>query len=342
MATRIQLRRDISTNWISNNPILAEGEIGIETDTNKLKIGNGISTWNILNYYGATLSKHSELTLDDGTNPHGTTKSDIGLSNVDNTSDIDKPISTSTQNALDLKLDKVTTSGVERAYIINADGSPGTKATSEFKDVLEFANLAAFPTTGETGKIYLALDTNKTYRWSGSAYVQIGGGIDFPVDGKTYGVKDGLPVEIKSQIFTINLGRFVATPTGAGVYTKHSQFAGFYNPTLSTGVSNHLLLSPDALSVIGKVPFDCSLLDIVLTMSTVNDASFSIWKTAPNSYSGIPIELYHVDDTTNTPYKQFGINSDIILKDSFIHIFYTKRNSTSAYPTGGFLTFKRL
>ena len=43
-------------------------------------------------------------------------------------------------------------------------------------DVLEFANLAAFPVTGETGKIYVALDTNKTYRCSGSAYVQIGGG----------------------------------------------------------------------------------------------------------------------------------------------------------------------
>ena len=42
--------------------------------------------------------------------------------------------------------------------------------------ILEFANLASFPVTGETGKIYLALDTNKTYRWSGSAYVQIGGG----------------------------------------------------------------------------------------------------------------------------------------------------------------------
>ena len=77
---------------------------------------------------------------------------------------------------LDSKLDKVTTVGVERAYIINADGSQGTKATSEFKDVLEFPDLASFPVTGETGKIYLALDSNKTYRWSGSAYVQIGGG----------------------------------------------------------------------------------------------------------------------------------------------------------------------
>lgn len=40
-------------------------------------------------------------------------------------------------------------------------------------DVLEYANLAAFPGTGATGKIYIALDTNKTYRWSGSAYVEM-------------------------------------------------------------------------------------------------------------------------------------------------------------------------
>ena len=38
-------------------------------------------------------------------------------------------------------------------------------------DVLEFANLASFPATGESGKIYIALDTNLTYRWGGSSYV---------------------------------------------------------------------------------------------------------------------------------------------------------------------------
>lgn len=40
-------------------------------------------------------------------------------------------------------------------------------------DVLEAASLSAFPATGETGKIYVARDTNRTYRWSGSAYVEI-------------------------------------------------------------------------------------------------------------------------------------------------------------------------
>lgn len=52
-------------------------------------------------------------------------------------------------------------------------------------DVTEAANLASFPATGETGKIYVALDTNKTYRWSGSAYVFITSGAVDSVAGKT-------------------------------------------------------------------------------------------------------------------------------------------------------------
>ena len=43
-------------------------------------------------------------------------------------------------------------------------------------DVLEYANLSAFPAVGESGKIYIALDTNKAYRWSGSTYVYITSG----------------------------------------------------------------------------------------------------------------------------------------------------------------------
>ena len=40
-------------------------------------------------------------------------------------------------------------------------------------DVLEYASLSKFPTKGESGKIYTAVDTNKIYRWGGSAYVVI-------------------------------------------------------------------------------------------------------------------------------------------------------------------------
>ena len=50
---------------------------------------------------------------------------------------------------------------------------PTSQLPAYVDDVLEYANLAAFPSTGETGKIYLTLDTNLTYRWSGTAYVEI-------------------------------------------------------------------------------------------------------------------------------------------------------------------------
>jgi hypothetical protein len=50
MAVQIQLRNDTAANWISANPILAQGEMGIETDTRKFKIGDGVTAWNSLAY----------------------------------------------------------------------------------------------------------------------------------------------------------------------------------------------------------------------------------------------------------------------------------------------------
>jgi hypothetical protein len=60
-----------------------------------------------------------------------------------------------------------------------------TYLPSYVDDVLEYANYAGLPVTGETGKIYVALDTNKTYRWSGSAYIYITSGAVDSVAGKT-------------------------------------------------------------------------------------------------------------------------------------------------------------
>lgn len=48
--TRIQLRHDTAANWTSVNPVLLEGEVGIETDTRKQKVGDGATAWNSLSY----------------------------------------------------------------------------------------------------------------------------------------------------------------------------------------------------------------------------------------------------------------------------------------------------
>lgn len=62
---------------------------------------------------------------------------------------------------------------------------PSSQLPSYVDDILEYTNLAAFPASGETGKIYVALDTNKAYRWSGSTYVYITSGAVDSVAGKT-------------------------------------------------------------------------------------------------------------------------------------------------------------
>ena len=67
--------------------------------------------------------------------------------------------------------EKGASSGV--AELDSGGKVPSAQLPSYVDDVVEVANFAALPGTGEAGKIYVTLDTNITYRWSGSAYVEI-------------------------------------------------------------------------------------------------------------------------------------------------------------------------
>ena len=51
--TRIQLKHGLAANWTKKNPVLLAGEVGIETDTLKMKVGDGKSNWSALGYLGA-------------------------------------------------------------------------------------------------------------------------------------------------------------------------------------------------------------------------------------------------------------------------------------------------
>ena len=68
----IQQRRDTAAQWTSVNPVLASGEIGVETDTLNFKIGNGTSTWTQLSYRGfiegSALVYGNGLTFNSGNN----------------------------------------------------------------------------------------------------------------------------------------------------------------------------------------------------------------------------------------------------------------------------------
>jgi hypothetical protein len=142
------------------------------------------------------------------------TSSDVGLGNVNNTSDASKPVSTA-QAAADSAVattaanDATTKADAAKAYAIQRANHTGTQAISTVSglqtaldskqdggsyatldgggkvpatllpsyvdDVIEAASLSYLnaSVTGETGKIYVTLDNNKTFRWSGSTFVEI-------------------------------------------------------------------------------------------------------------------------------------------------------------------------
>ena len=52
MSTQIQIRRDTEANWGSENPVLADGEIGYDKTNNKFKIGNGVDVWDDIEFSG--------------------------------------------------------------------------------------------------------------------------------------------------------------------------------------------------------------------------------------------------------------------------------------------------
>ena len=81
------------------------------------------------------------------------------------------------QTAINTKADAalVTQALSTKADLVNGV-VPSNQLPSYVDDVLEYVDLASFPVTGEASKIYIAIDTNKTYRWSSTQYVEIGGG----------------------------------------------------------------------------------------------------------------------------------------------------------------------
>lgn len=163
MNLRYQIRRDTAANWTSANPVLRSGELGLETDTYKLKAGDGTSAWSALGYLGGsgsgaatwgsitgTLSSQTDLqtALDAKANLAGaaftgaiTTTSTVDGRDVSvDGAKLDgiEPNATADQTAADIRalgffdttndgtgsgLDADTVDGVEEAALLRADGT---------------------------------------------------------------------------------------------------------------------------------------------------------------------------------------------------------------------------
>lgn len=105
MAVQIQFRRGTAASWTAANTILAEGELGLETDTDLFKIGDGTTAWNSLGYAALNSTTISPTVID--------AKGDLLVGTGDNTVD---RVAVGT-NGYFLKANSSATAGVEWAAI---------------------------------------------------------------------------------------------------------------------------------------------------------------------------------------------------------------------------------
>jgi len=137
----------------------------------------------------------------------------------------------------------VSDSGVDLTSKADLVGGliPSSQLPSYVDDVLEYANLASFPATGETGKIYVDLATNKIYRWSGSVYVEVSAQV-----GTTWG---GITGTLSNQTDLQNaLNAKQATLSGTGFVKSTAGVISYdTNTYLTTSTVLNTVLTPYAV-----------------------------------------------------------------------------------------------
>ena len=208
--------------------------------------------------------------------------------------------------------------GLDKSIPLDGAGKiPSTYLPSYVDDVEEYNNLAAFPATGETGKIYVAIDTGFAYRWSGSVYVQIGitaaAGATTQVqfnDAGAFGGDSGLTFNKTTD--ALSAGGFIPTSSTVpanGVYLPAANSVG-----VATNGAGRLFVDSAGLVGIG------------------NSSPAAALDIGPGAYQSVRTYLSSVTDT----YHLYRGTPDGV---GFEHARVFSGRDTSVHTYGSYLAF---
>ena len=129
---------------------------------------------------------------------------------------------------------------------------PSSQLPSFVDDVIEAANFAALPAEGEGGKIYVTLDDNKTYRWSGSAYVEISASIALgETEGTAYEGSKGAALKSAYDTHAADTDLHVTAALQTAWNAKYDKPSGGIPKTdLAQGVQDSLGAADSAIQTV--------------------------------------------------------------------------------------------
>ena len=186
------------------------------------------------NIISSTYAKQTDLTALNVT-VEGHYSAITNLSNLFTTGAANKAVGDKDGNDITTTYVKKTLIG-EKNGVASLDSNgkvPSSQLPSYVDDVLEYASKSSFPTTGESGKIYVDQATNKTYRWGGSAYVEISASLAIgTTTGTAYDGASGHALNSAVSSLGSTVSNLSDTVTGMG--TNISSIAGYF----TNGIAN--------------------------------------------------------------------------------------------------------
>jgi hypothetical protein len=189
------------------------------------------------------------------------------------------------------------------SYATLVDGKvPSNQLPSYVDDVIEAASTNDFPATGETSKIYVATGTNKTYRWSGSAYVEIS-----PSPGSTDSVTEGSTNLYFTDARAVNA--LQSTVNGLQSALDGKQASGSYAASSHTHAISDVTGLQTSLDNLSSSISSSSSSSSSTTVNTITATSYTLLASDANNV----IRYNSASDTTITiPANVMSVGSQIV------------------------------
>lgn len=251
--------------------------------------------------------------------------------------DVGAPTSTYVNEQLDTKANSIA---VTQALSTKADlvGGviPANQLPSFVDDVLEYANLGSFPVVGEASKIYIEFDTNKTYRWGGSSYVEIGGGVALGETAQTAYRGDRGKIAYDHSLSQGNPHNTTTSEIAEGTnkYFTESRVNQTVLTGLNTNTATPALATDNILAAIGK-------LQAQISNSSSGSSGFNwvnadqipgLTLTAPVQHKSLKFAKkdgilwvcgsLHAQGSTNASTKFFNISNSAYMVEQHVTNFY--------------------
>lgn len=170
------------------------------------------------------------------------------------------------ETEVELKIDSSEKGAANGVATLDGSGQvPASQLPSFVDDVLEYADFASLPVTGETGKIYVTLDNNNTYRWTGSIYIEVSASDVTSVNSQTGDVVLALD----------DLDDVTATPVNA-----------YYQLRRDSGNTFWESFDPHNIAVDNTLGANITLVAVTSSIVRLTNASLVSVDMIPAGYSG--------------------------------------------------------